>query len=80
MASLQFSVRIPSELDQKVKEYAIKNNTTKSDVMIAALARYLDCESKIPLTQRVVELEKQLTIVQEQIKIKNLGSSVHSML
>ena len=68
MASLQFSVRIPTELDKKVKEYAVKNNTTKSDVMIAALARYLDCESKVPLTQRVVELEQQLAKVQEQIE------------
>ena len=68
MASLQFSVRIPPELDQKVKEYAVKNNTTKSDVMIAALARYLDCESKVPLTQRVVELEQQIAEVQEQIE------------
>ncbi len=68
MTSLQFSVRIPPELDKKVKEYAVKNNTTKSDVMIAALARYLGCESKVPLTQRVVELEQQIAEVQEQIE------------
>lgn len=68
MSSLQFSVRIPPELDQKVKEYAVKNDTTKSHVMITALARYLDCESKIPLTQRVVELEQQMAEVKEQIE------------
>ena len=68
MSSPQFSIRIPPELDKKVKEYAVKNNTTKSDVMIAALARYLGCESKVPLNQRVVELEKQLARVQEQIE------------
>lgn len=68
MASLQFSVRIPPELDKKVKEYAVKNKTTKTEIMIAALARYLDCESKVPLTQRVVELERQIARVQEQIE------------
>lgn len=48
MSSPQFSVRIPPELDKKGKEYVIKNDTIKSHVMIAALARYLDCESKVP--------------------------------
>ncbi len=68
MPSLQFSVRIPPELDKKVKEYAVKNNTTKSDVMIAALARYLGYESKVPLTQRVVELEQKMSELQTQIE------------
>lgn len=68
MSSLQFSVRIPPDLDKKVKEYAVKNNTTKSDVMVAALARYLDYESKVPLTQRVVELEEKMAELQGQIE------------
>ncbi len=41
MASSQFSIRISSELDEKVKEYAAVNHTTKSRVMIDALAYYL---------------------------------------
>lgn len=68
MSSLQFSVRIPPDLDRKVKEYAVKNNTTKSDVMIAALARYLGYESKVPLTQRVVQLEEKMAELQGQIE------------
>ena len=41
MASSQFSIRIPPELDEKVKEYAVVNHTTKSRVMIDALTYYL---------------------------------------
>ena len=51
MASPQFSVRIPPQLDEKLKEYAAKNGTTKTEVMIAALANYLGCPSSpAPMT------------------------------
>ena len=36
--------------------------------MVTALARYLGYESKIPLTQRIVELEQQMAEVQAQIE------------
>ncbi len=75
MASLQFSVRIPPELDKRVKEYAAKNNTTKSDVMVTALARYLGYESKVPLAQRVVELEQKMA--QLQVQIEQLKASIN---
>ncbi|MEL6162221.1 MAG: hypothetical protein AAFR37_00160 [Cyanobacteria bacterium J06628_3] len=61
MASSQFSIRIPPELDEKVKEYAVVNNTTKSRVMIDALAYYLGCVDDVPLSRKVMELEKRLT-------------------
>ncbi len=51
MSSPQFSVRIPSELDQKVKEYVIKNDTIKSHVMIAVLARYIRLRIKSTLSR-----------------------------
>ncbi len=68
MASLQFSVRIPPELDKRVKEYAAKNNTTKSDVMVTALARYLGYESKVPMNQRMVELEQRMAKLETEVK------------
>ena len=73
MASLQFSVRIPPELDRLVKEYAAENNTTKSDVMVTALASYLGYSSKVPLAQKVVELEEKIAQLQAQIKQLPVG-------
>ena len=75
MASLQFSVRIPPELDKRVKEYAAKNNTTKSDVMVTALARYLGYESKVPLAQRVVELEERMALLETQMQELKVSSN-----
>ena len=68
MVSPQFSVRIPPKLDARLKEYAAKNNTTKSNVMITALARYLGYQSEIPLTQRMVELEEKMAELETQMQ------------
>ena len=62
------SVRIPRGLNKHLKQYAAKNNVTKSDVIVAALARYLGDESKVPMNQRMVELEQQMAEVQKQIE------------
>ncbi len=67
MGSLQFSVRIPPELDQLVKEYAAKNNTSKSQVMVIALSRYLGYSSKAPLSERVWELEDKVKELQSRL-------------
>jgi len=42
MSTLQFSVRIPITLDERVKQFAKNNNVTKSKVMIDALNHYCD--------------------------------------
>ena len=70
MASPQFSVRIPPKLDERLKAYAAKNGTTKTEVMISALARYLGCESEVPLSQRVVELEERVAALEAVVKAK----------
>ncbi len=67
MASDQFSVRIPPELDEKVKEYAVENHTTKSRVMIDALAYYLGNIEDVPLSRKVMELEKRITSIEAKV-------------
>jgi len=67
MASSQFSVRIPPELDEKVKEYAVVNHTTKSRVMIDALAYYLGNIEDVPLSRKVMELEKRMTSIEAKV-------------
>lgn len=68
MASSQFSIRIPPELDEKVKEYAVVNHTTKSRVMIDALAYYLGNIEDVPLSRKVIELERRLASIEATIK------------
>ena len=69
MVSSQFSIRIPPELDEKVKEYAAVNHTTKSRVMIDALAYYLGNIEDVPLSRKVMELERRLASL--EVKVGN---------
>ena len=70
MASSQFSIRIPPELDEKVKEYAVVNHTTKSRIMIDALAYYLGNIEDVPLSRKVIELERRLASIEAEINSK----------
>jgi len=74
MASLfPISVRLPIDLNVSLNTYAAKNNLTKSDVLIAALAKYLGEESVLATPQRLAEIEKQISALQEDVN--NLKSS-----
>lgn len=60
MGSPQFSLRIPLELDERLTEYAQQNGMTKTRVMLDALAQYLGCVEDVPLSRRMVEIEKKV--------------------
>ncbi|MDZ8264409.1 hypothetical protein [Nostoc sp. ChiQUE01b] len=66
MTSPQFSIRIPSELEQRLMGYAKQNGMTKTKVMIDALAHYLGCAEDVPLTRRVSELEKRVSALEAE--------------
>lgn len=68
MASLQFSIRLPLKLDERLNAYAQQAGTTKTKVMLDALAHYLGCADDVPLTRRVFEIEERLAALEAQMK------------
>jgi predicted DNA-binding protein len=66
MASLQFSIRLPEKLDERLNAYAQQTGTTKTRVMIDALAHYLGCANDVPLTRRVFKIEERVTALEVQ--------------
>ncbi len=64
MASLQFSIRLPEKLDERLNAYAQQTGTTKTRVMIDALAHYLGCADDVPLIRRVFELEERMAALE----------------
>lgn len=68
MASSQFCVRIPSELDELLVAYAKQNGTTKTKVMVDALAHYLGFSKHVPLIHRMVELEERMAGLEAQMR------------
>ncbi|WP_088239501.1 hypothetical protein [Calothrix rhizosoleniae] len=64
MSVLQFSIRIPPELEKRINEYAQENRTTKTRVMIDALAYYLGSVDDVPLSRKVSQLETKVEEIQ----------------
>jgi len=67
MSIPQFSIRIPPELEHRINDYAKENRTTKTRVMIDALAYYLGSVDDVPLSRKVMELEKRMTILEGKV-------------
>ncbi len=64
MVSPQFSVRLPVELDERLNAYVKQAGTTKTKVMIDALAHYLGCADDVPLIRRVIQMEERLAALE----------------
>ncbi|MGB6300816.1 MAG: hypothetical protein WBF90_32220 [Rivularia sp. (in: cyanobacteria)] len=71
MPSQQFSVRISSTLDKRIKEFAKVHNITKTKIMIDALNHYLGCVEKVPLNQELNEIKQKISAIELAIKNKN---------
>lgn len=64
MGKSQLGVRVPDELIKRLNEYVAQNNTSKTDVVIGALAQYLDSPESVPLGERVTAVEDRLSEVE----------------
>ena len=64
MSSVSVGVRIPSNLYEKLINHAHKIDTSKSEVIISALAKYLNATEDVPLSVRVANLEKRIVALE----------------
>ncbi len=60
MGKPQIAVRMPPSLMEKLNSYVKKTGTSKTDVVVSAIAQYLGCAENVPLNQRVAELERRV--------------------
>jgi hypothetical protein len=68
MSSVSVGVRIPSNLYDKLLAHTSKAHSSKSDVLISALASYLGATEDLPLSQRVADLEAQVEELRALVK------------
>ena len=70
MSSVSVGVRIPSNLYEKLLAHTSKVHTSKSEVIISALAQYLESTEDIPLSQRVAQVEKKLAVLESKVEMQ----------
>ena len=61
-------MRIPHSLLEKLNSYVDSTGTTKTEVIVGALAQYLGCAETVPLSQRVAELEMRVNQLEALMK------------
>lgn len=60
MGKPQIAVRIPPPLLAELNQYVERVGTSKTDVIISAIAAYLGCAETVPLSQRMAEVERKI--------------------
>ena len=61
MGKPQIAIRIPPPLLAELNQYVKQTGTSKTDVVVSAIAAYLGCAETVPLSQRMAELENRLS-------------------
>ena len=70
MVRPQIAIRLPVPLMEKLNAYVKRTGASKTEVMVGALAQYLDFPESIPLSQRVAEIEKRMKELEMLVKVK----------
>ncbi len=69
MRKPQIAVRIPPFLFEQLNEYVKQTGTSKTDVVVKAIAEYLGCTDNVPLSQRMSELEEKFVSLEAKVKV-----------
>jgi hypothetical protein len=75
MGKPQIAVRIPPPLLAELNQYVERVGTSKTDVIVSAIAAYLGCAETVPLSQRVAELETKVKELQVLLKARFIGGA-----
>ncbi len=70
MSKSQLGLRIPTSLFNELNRYVEETGTSKTEVVITAIAEYLGCADNVPMSQRMAEFEKRLAALEAKEKIR----------
>ncbi len=68
MVKPQITVRLSPSLLAELDHYVEKSGTSKTDVVVSAIAQYIGCTDNVPLTQRMAELEMRVNQLEALVK------------
>ena len=68
MSKPQIAIRMPPDLLAELNNYVEKVGTSKTDVVVSAIAQYLGCAENVPLSQRMSEVEKRVAQLEAKAK------------
>ena len=70
MGKPQITVRLSPSLLVELNHYIERTGTSKTDVVVSAIAQYLGCSDSKPVIQRLAELEKRMSAVEAKVTVE----------
>ena len=70
MTKPQITIRLSPSLLDSLNQYVEQIGTSKTDVVVSAIAQYLGCAENTPLSQRMAELEKKVAQLESEVRSK----------
>ena len=70
MTKPQITIRLSPSLLTELNQYVEQTGTSKTDVVVSAIAQYLGCAESMPLSQRVAELERRMAALEAEVRSK----------
>ena len=68
MGKPQIAVRVPPSLLAELNQYVEKTGTSKTDLVVSAIAQYLGCAESVPLTQDLLPLAGLFKLFADQVE------------
>ncbi len=75
MTKPQITVRISPSLLNSLNQYVEETGTSKTDVVISAIAQYLGCAESMPFSQRLAEVERRVTELEARVTSNSQASA-----
>lgn len=70
MIKPQITIRLSQSLLSKLNQYVESTRTSKTEVVVSAIAQYLDCADQVSMNQRIAEVERRLTVLEAKRKVE----------
>ena len=68
MTKPQITVRLSPTLLKELNQYVEQTGTSKTDVVVSAIAQDLGCAENVPLSQRMAEVERRLAELEVEVR------------
>jgi predicted transcriptional regulator len=60
------SIRLPEEIDEKLRAFAAAHSVTMTEVILTALSHYLDADWGLTVTGRLTDIERRVGVLESQ--------------
>ena len=68
MIKPQITIRLEPSLLSELNQYVESTGSSKTEVVVSALAQYLGCVDQISINQRITELEKKVAKLEFEVR------------